>query len=173
VNPSLGKTSRETVDNNVLGPVAAPLLERCMREYAWQKDKALSVLDAYKEYLHLKKIYVSILPRFYPPRSIDQMLRQHALLLREFALVLGYSVVDPEPSDAHEPAEERDERRIATRRAYLTRQEDIRSAYEEWKDLFESPPPGASPRHCWIPNPSKRRLFVSTSSPRKCQTDTP
>jgi hypothetical protein len=86
-----------------------------MREYTWQKDKALSVLDAYKEYLHLKKIYVSTLPHLSPPHSIDQMLRQHALLLSDIALVLSYSVVDHEPSDAHESAEECDEHRIATR----------------------------------------------------------
>jgi hypothetical protein len=160
VYPSLGKTSREIVDINVLGPAAALLLERCMRVYEWKKDKALRVLDAYKQYLHLKKIYVSTLTRLSPPRSVDQMLRQHVLLVSDYPIVFGGSVVDREPSDAHERAEERDERGIATRRAFLTRQEDIGSAYEEWKGLFESPPPLGSPRHCWIPNPSNEATIL-------------
>jgi hypothetical protein len=123
-----------------------------MRECAWNEDEALTVLDTYVQYLQLKKIYGSTGPRLSPPRPVDQMVDQHVLLVSELALAFDGSVVCHEPRSAHEREEDREERGIATRRAFLTHQEDIRLAYEEWKDLFEGPRRYSFSSQ--IPNPS-------------------
>jgi hypothetical protein len=130
-----------------------------MRECAWNEDMALTLLDTYVQYLQLKKIHGSTVPPLSPPRPVDQMVHQHFLLLSDFALVVD-GIVSREPRSAHEREEDREERGIATRRAFLTHQEVIRLAYEEWKDLFESPHRFASESACWIPNPSNEATIT-------------
>lgn len=66
---------------------AAPLLYRCMREYYWDKDYAIRVLHAYRQFLELKRILedwdAEILA---PSQPVGQMWHMHILDVNSYCL---------------------------------------------------------------------------------------
>jgi len=65
---------------------ATPLVARCMRHYGWSEVYARRVLQAYKEFLALKKIHVDYAAdKLSPSRAIDRMWHMHVLDTKRYA----------------------------------------------------------------------------------------
>eukprot|EP00956_Cyclotella_meneghiniana_P026739 scaffold58585_cov65-Cyclotella_meneghiniana.AAC.3 len=66
--------------NDVITQGATPLVKRCMRVYNWDLAKTRRVLNAYRQFLHLKKCYEDWdATQLSPSYLVDQMWHQHIL----------------------------------------------------------------------------------------------
>jgi hypothetical protein len=64
--------------DDTMGYGSSPLLHRCMREYSWDKEYAVKVLKAYRQFLELKKVLEDWDAEIIAPSlPVDQMWHQH------------------------------------------------------------------------------------------------
>ena len=90
--------------NDVITQGATPLVKRCMRVYNWDLAKARRVLNAYRQFLLLKKCHEDWdATQLSPSHLVDQMWHQHILDVTNYChdmmLLCGHAV-DHNPDGA-------------------------------------------------------------------------